>query len=161
MLSCVISFENRREFSYMWRERVLVSVSGVFVYDSHESRVRFDADSRHHDDNMGMAIMYGHFPCELSEIWCTVRLKEIKPRRLQIFLKLAHRNPSQKAKNDFSLLQKCLELIFTTALLTISMALTPASTSFFPNSASTLITCMPVVSVTVTARTPLALCTFL
>ena len=40
----------------MWSERVLVSVSGVFVCDSHEGRVRFDADSRHRDDKVGTAI---------------------------------------------------------------------------------------------------------
>ena len=79
MLSCVIFyfFLNRRELSYMWSERVLVSVSGVFVCDSHEDRVRFDADSRHRDDNVGTAMTSGHFPRELPEFWCAVRLKEI------------------------------------------------------------------------------------
>ena len=38
-------FENRRELSYMWSERLLVSVGGMFVCDSHEGRVRFDAGS--------------------------------------------------------------------------------------------------------------------
>ena len=54
MLSCVIFFENRRELSYMWSEWVLVSVSGVFVCESHEGRVRFDADSQHrgHSDDV-------------------------------------------------------------------------------------------------------------
>ena len=50
--------ENRRELSYMWSERLLVSVSGVFVCDSHESRVRFDADSRQRwkSDDVGVAM---------------------------------------------------------------------------------------------------------
>ena len=61
----------------MWSERALVSVSGEFVCDSHEDRVRFDADSRHRNDNLGTAMTSGHFPRELSEFWCPVRLKEL------------------------------------------------------------------------------------
>ena len=47
MLSCVIIifFENKRELSYMWGEWLLVSVGGLCVCDSHEGRVRFEADS--------------------------------------------------------------------------------------------------------------------
>ena len=56
---------------------MLVTVSGVFVCDCHEGRVRFDADSRHRDDNVGTAMTSGHFPRELSEFWCAVRLKEL------------------------------------------------------------------------------------
>ena len=47
MLSCVIYlfiFFNKRELSYMWGERLLVSVGGLCVCDSHEGRVRFKAD---------------------------------------------------------------------------------------------------------------------
>ena len=62
----------------MWSDRLLEDVSGVFVCDSHEVIVRFDADSRHLDNNVGMAMMSGYFPCELSEFWCAVRLKELK-----------------------------------------------------------------------------------
>ena len=40
----------------MWSDRLLVGVSGVLVCDSDEARVRFDADSWHHDDNVGMAM---------------------------------------------------------------------------------------------------------
>ena len=64
MLSCVIFFENRRVWSYMWSERLLVSVSSVFVCDSHEGRVKFDADSRHRwksDVNVGVAMTWGIF----------------------------------------------------------------------------------------------------
>ena len=56
---------------------MLVSVSSVFVCDSHEGRVRFNADSRHRNNNVGTAMTSGHFPCELSEFCCTVRLKEL------------------------------------------------------------------------------------
>ena len=44
----------------MWSERLLVSVSSVFVCDSHEGTVRFDADARHRwegDDNVGVVMI--------------------------------------------------------------------------------------------------------
>ena len=42
---CYLFIYLKRELSYMWGERLLVSVGGLCVCDSHESRVRFKADS--------------------------------------------------------------------------------------------------------------------
>ena len=51
-------FENKRELSYMWSERRLVSVGDLCVCDSHEGRVRFEADSAslENECNVGVAI---------------------------------------------------------------------------------------------------------
>ena len=54
-----IFFENKRELSYiMWSERLLVSVGGLCVCDSHEGRVRFEADSAslENECNVGVAM---------------------------------------------------------------------------------------------------------
>ena len=54
MLSCV----NKRELSYMWGEWLLVSVGGLCVCNSHDGRVRFEADSASLGDecNVGVAM---------------------------------------------------------------------------------------------------------
>ena len=82
MLSCVIIiYLNKRELSYMWSERLLVSVGGMFVCDSHEGRVRFDAGSASLGSGERVSCGRGNdvraFPRGLSEFLCAVRLKEL------------------------------------------------------------------------------------
>ena len=54
-----------RESTYIWGERLLLSVGAPCVWDSHEGRVRFEADSAIavRVSNMGVATQ---FPRDLS-----------------------------------------------------------------------------------------------